>query len=60
MAKATLGGYKGRRYESNSSTFFLRKCNCNNDNICMDDSYIFCNYDAVFPHTFPHTFTNVQ
>jgi peptidoglycan/xylan/chitin deacetylase (PgdA/CDA1 family) len=34
-----------RRYESNTSNFFLRKCNCNNNNTY---SYTFCNYTAIF------------
>jgi hypothetical protein len=34
-------------YENNASNF-LRKCNFNNSEIYMDDSYIFCNYEAIF------------
>jgi hypothetical protein len=30
-------------------TIFLRKCNCDNSEIYMDDSYLFCNYEASFP-----------
>jgi hypothetical protein len=39
------------------SIFFLRKCNCNNSDIYMDDSYIICNYEAIFIrylHNFKH------
>jgi hypothetical protein len=41
---------------------FLRQCNCDNNEINTDDSYIFCNYDAIFPQSlrhFQHTFVNV-
>jgi hypothetical protein len=39
------------RHESNASNFFLIKSNFNNNEIYMDDSYIFCNYDTVFPQS---------
>jgi hypothetical protein len=42
---------------------FFRKCNCNNDDIYMDDSCIFCNYETIFPHSlhhFQHTFANAE
>jgi hypothetical protein len=51
------------QYKSNASNFFLRKCNCSNSEIYMDGSYIFCNYEAVFPqflHHFQHTFASIQ
>jgi hypothetical protein len=32
--------------------FLLRKFNCNNNEIYVDDSYIFCNYEAIFPVSF--------
>jgi hypothetical protein len=37
-----------RQYESNVSNFFPRKFTCNNNKIYMDDSHIFCNYEAIF------------
>jgi hypothetical protein len=43
--------------------FFVRKCNCSNSEICMDDSYIFCNYEAIFPQSLYHfhnTFANIE
>jgi hypothetical protein len=49
-------------YKSNGA-FFLRKCNCNNNKIYMDDSYIFLNYEAIFPQShnhFQHTFANAE
>jgi hypothetical protein len=54
--------YEGQ-YESNASNFFFRKCFCSNIKIYMDDSYIFCNYDAIFPQSLCHfqlTFANVE
>jgi hypothetical protein len=32
--------------------FFLTKGNCNNNEIYIDDSYIFCNYEAFFHKVF--------
>jgi hypothetical protein len=40
-------------YKRNAFNFFLRKCNCSSSEIYMDDSYIFCNYEAIFQHTLP-------
>jgi hypothetical protein len=43
--------------------FFIRKCNCNNNEIHMDGSYIFCNYEVIIPHSVPyfrHTFANTE
>jgi hypothetical protein len=42
--------------------FFLRKCNCNNNEIYVDDSNI-CNYGAVFPQNllhFHHSFASID
>jgi hypothetical protein len=42
---------------------FLRKCDCDNNEIFMGDSYIFCNYKANFPlslHHFQYTLPNVE
>jgi hypothetical protein len=50
-------------YESNASNFCLIKCNGNNIEIPVDDSYIFCNYEATFLqslHYFQHTFASVK
>lgn len=30
---------------------FLTKCNCNNNNIYMDDSHIFYDYETLFPQS---------
>jgi hypothetical protein len=52
-----------RQCESNASNFFLRKRNCNNNEIYMDNSYIFCNYEAIFPQNlchFQHSFANTE
>jgi hypothetical protein len=41
---------------------FLRKCNCNNNEIYVDDSSTFRSYKAIFPQSlrhFQHTFANV-
>jgi hypothetical protein len=50
------------RYESNDSNpFSFRKCNRKSSEIYMDDSYIFCIYEAIFPrrlYHFQHTFAN--
>jgi hypothetical protein len=51
------------RYESKASDFFSEKCSCNNNEFYMDDSYIFCNYDTIFPQSlsyFQYTFANVE
>jgi hypothetical protein len=48
-------------YGSNASNFFLSKCNCNNNEILMDDSYISFNYKAILPQSlrhFQHTSAN--
>jgi uncharacterized Fe-S cluster-containing MiaB family protein len=42
--------YEGR-YE-NSALFFLRKFNCNNNEIYMSGSCVFCNYGAIFHKDF--------
>jgi hypothetical protein len=42
---------------------FLTKCNCNNNEIYMDDSYIFCNHETIFPqslHHFQHTLATLS
>jgi hypothetical protein len=42
---------------------FFRKCNCNNNEISTNYSYIFCNYEAILPqslHHLQHTFTNAD
>jgi hypothetical protein len=52
--------YEGQ-YKSKVQVFFLRKCSYNNIEIYMDHSYIFCNYEAIFPqscHHFQNTFAN--
>jgi hypothetical protein len=33
-------------------TYFLRKCNCNNNKVCMYDLRIFCNYKALLHNVF--------
>jgi hypothetical protein len=33
---------------------FFQKCNCNYKDIYMDNSYIFCNYGAIFPQSLCH------
>jgi hypothetical protein len=46
-----------------SPIFFLRNCNCSSTEIYVDNSYIFCNYEAVFPqslHHIQHIFANVE
>jgi hypothetical protein len=42
--------------------FFSQKHNCNKNEIYMDDSYVICNYEAIFLLSvhFQHTFTNVE
>jgi hypothetical protein len=43
--------------------FFFRKHNFSNNEIYMDDSYIICNYDAIFSHSlchFQYTFASVK
>jgi hypothetical protein len=43
--------------------FYIRKCNFTNNEIYMKDSYIFCNYEGIFPqslHSFQHTFANTE
>jgi hypothetical protein len=50
-------------YKSCASNFFLRKCNFNNNEIYLDDSYIFCNYEALLSqifHNFQHTFASIS
>jgi hypothetical protein len=32
--------------------FFLKKCNCNNNEIYMNDSFMFCSYEVNFPKVF--------
>jgi hypothetical protein len=54
--------YEGQ-YESNAFSFFLRKCKCSNSEIYLDDSFIFCNYEAIFPqrlYHFQQTFGNID
>jgi hypothetical protein len=45
------------------SVFFIKIRNCNNSEFYMDGSYIFCNYEAVFPQSlrhFQHTVANTE
>jgi hypothetical protein len=50
-------------HKGNASGFFLRRCNCNDSEIYVDDSYNFCNYEATFPQSlchFQHTYDNSE
>jgi hypothetical protein len=43
--------------------FFLKKYNCNNNEIYTDNSDIVCNNEAIFPQSlshFKHAFANVE
>jgi hypothetical protein len=54
--------YEAHRYlrgpHESKASFFFRKDNSDNNEIYEDDSHIFCNYEAIFPHMLhsQHTF----
>jgi hypothetical protein len=49
-------------YKSNALNFIPRKCNCSNNEIYVDDSQIFGNYETIFPQSwsFSSTFANIM
>jgi hypothetical protein len=42
------------RYEIKACNFFLDKCNCCNNDICIDDSQMFWNYQVIFSKILRH------
>lgn len=47
------------RYESNAYIFFAENVNSSNNEIYMDDAYIFYNYGVIFPQSFRHFQSNL-